>query len=221
MSYFSSLLCAAVLLHHVLAQEALQLVLILPLNCSTAMTEGWERGSQLLAAAESAVETINQNTHILQNYTLEMSVVNPVTCPPAQNSGEINILPSLVRSTDQHGLIAAVGVISPGTAKLLTKQTQRHTLKLPLFIGSLYLTPRTQLPSNQFRMLDSALSIAEAVVSFVEYQHWTKIAVITDLENTYYLHVSAAHKETEIQKPNRYLRITLFTGTGVYSAERI
>lgn len=41
-------------------------------------------------------------------------------------------------------------------------------------------------------MLDSSQCIVEAIVSFMEYQQWTRIAIITDLDDTYYLQMAEA-----------------------------
>lgn len=188
------LLCAVVQFHHTLALKPLHLLLILPLNSSATTTDSWERGSQLLAAAERAVEAINQDTNILQDYRLEMSRVNSVTCTPPH---EVATLPSFLNATvytQDREILAAVGIFCPHSAKLLTKLTRHPGLRFPVFVGSLSPTTAvaTEFPFNQFRMLDSSLSIAQAVVSFMEYQHWTRIAVITDIDNTYYLQTAEA-----------------------------
>lgn len=57
----------------------------------------------------------------------------------------------------------------------------------PFFVGSPSpIVDVTGYPLNRFRMLDSSLAIVRDVVSFMEFQQWTRIAVITDLEDTYY-----------------------------------
>lgn len=195
-------LCSVVMFHCMQAlQEPLKLLLILPLDSSTApgaidsstapgATDSWERGLQLLAAAEKAVESINQNTNILQGYRLEIATVNSVSCVPPHTTAAAT-LPGLFNTILQHSpVLAAVGMFCPSSARLvmkLARQAGQERLMLPIFIGSPSPAIAVDTESNHFRMLDSSLSIAQAVVAFMEYQHWTRVAIITDLENTYYL----------------------------------
>ena len=185
---YSLVLCAAVMLHCMLALQPLHLLVILPLDSSTApgATDSWERGTQLLAAAERAVESINRNTSILQGYKLE---VNSVSCAPQHTTAAT--LPGLLNATLQHSsVLAAVGMFCPNSARLIVKlarQADKERLTFPIFIGSPSPAIAVDTASNHFRMLDSSKSFAQAVVAFMEYQHWARVAVITDLDDTYYL----------------------------------
>ena len=184
-----------VLLKCLLVMGNLQLLVILPLNSSTNScydnynSNSYERGLELLVGAKRAVEIINSDLDLLFNHTIEMVVINSKTCSSRQ-TGEL-ILPQLLNATvhnAQH-LISAVGFFCPNTAKLLVNlvQNKKNELKFPLFIGSLSpVLQRTDLPPNLHYLVDSSLVIVKALVNFMEHQRWTRVAVITDYDDTYY-----------------------------------
>lgn len=219
-----SLLCVLVLFFkHSLALDPLHLLLILPLNSSAlpGMTDSWERGSEFLAAAEKAVQEINQDPDILRHYTVHVSLINSMMCSPPYY--DVSVLPSFVNTVydiEQRAVVVAVGMFCPNSAKLLTGIAQhgrgQDRLNFPFFVGSLsppapLRNEANVLPRNQFHMLDSSLSVVQAVVSFMKYEKWTRIAVITDIDDTYYSQTAETFVEEIKRHPNIsvsiYLRI--------------
>ena len=157
-SGFLSLLLSRCLL----AQNTLHIVLILPLRNGGNITQeqacvsnAWERGDELLAAAERAVESINQDPNILQGYRVELRVVNSDSCYQAES-----MLPSFVETSiyRNHDVISTVGMFCPGSAQVVTSliQTRPNRLHSPFIVGST--APRISkapLPSNVLYMFDS------------------------------------------------------------------
>lgn len=192
---FCCLICASVLFRFLLARDTLHIVLVLPLNSSLDDASAWERGPQLLTAAQSEVERLNTDPTILSNNILEIKLVNSRTC---LHMHSVSAIPDFVEATiysDPHlnKTIAALGMFCPGTAKLITDLVSNRLsiFNFPLVIGSL--SPDTSaLPANAFRMLDSSLTIVEAVVKFLEFQDWSRLAIITDLHDTFHLQIAQA-----------------------------
>lgn len=127
MSCLYRLLCAALLFQHLLALDTLQLLVILPLNSSNApgRLDGWERGAEMLATAERAVESINQDTGILQGYRLKLSIINSMMCRPPHY--RVTVLPQLLDAIfhTRQEVIGAVGMFCYSTAHLLTQIARR------------------------------------------------------------------------------------------------
>lgn len=175
------------LLQSILAMRKLQVLVILPLNSSICGSSRWERGAELLAGAERAVQVINNDTTLLHNHTLEMLVINSVSCSPKQYEGII--LPQLLNATIHDNIISAVGIFCPNTANLVIRlgQNTNNKLNFSFFIGSMSpMIHKAKLPSNFYYMLDSSLAIVKAVMSFIEHQQWTRVAIITEVENNFY-----------------------------------
>ena len=107
----------------------------------------------------------------------------------------------------------------PNTAKLVAKlgTSEKNRLKFPFFIGSLSPTIRKmQLPSNLHFMLDFSLAIVEALVRFMEYQQWTRLAVITDLDSSYYF--QTADTFLKYIKSHRNISISLYEQVGFHNS---
>ena len=198
------------LFEHLLALDTLQLLVVLPLNSinGTEEIDGWERGTEMLITAERAVESINQDTGILQGYRLELSVIDSMMCRPPHH--RVTVLPqfldALFHSRQEVQVIGAVGMFCYSTAHLFTqlaKRPHRKNLTFPFFMGtSSPIVNVTGFPFSLFRMLDSSLAIVRAVVSFLEFHQWTRVAVITDLQDTYYSQTAQAFLNNIKQNPN-------------------
>lgn len=230
-SLLYKLLCVIVLFQTLLALDTLKVLVILPLNNSTVPSnrqrnqgslelDSWERGTDLLREAKRAVVGINHDPNILHGYRLEVVPIDSMSCNPAHYGG--SLLPPLINSTlhndTQRQIISAVGIFCHSSAKLITKVVQHpsnsNRLKFPFIIGSMSPSVlRTNSSPNVFYMLNSSLPIVEAIVKFMEYQQWSRLAVITDLQDTYYSQTA----DTFL----KYIKNSSNTGISISSYNRV
>lgn len=179
------------LFHHLLARESLYFIIILPLNGSNStIVDRWERGQELLAGAERAMESIN-NSGIIHGYELEMLVIDSGACNQPHHNFEAGILPSFVNYTvhQEYNIISAIGMFCPQSTKLISGLVNRYKERtnFPVISGSqspdVY---NVELHPNLLHIFSSSISIIKAVVRLMEYQQWRRVGIITDLEDTFY-----------------------------------
>ena len=218
MNQFTSLaivLYLAMLPQHLVVSESLQLVIILPLNGSDNTADpvdGWERGQELLAGAQKAVRTIN-NSSLLQGYELEVLEINSVRCDSLHYKG--TVLPQLINYTvyqQEFDIIGIVGMFCPRTARLVSElaNLRKENFNFPLISGSLF--PElydTYKHPNLLHMYNSSLAIMKALADFMNYQHWTRIAIITDKDDTFYSQI-AKHFVQFTQTNTTQISISLY-----------
>ena len=168
----------------------LQLLVILNLKThqdDSAWTPRWNRGLELLPAAQLAVDRINQDPTILRGYNLELTELNTGTCDHGYPSDALFQFVNEITQEEQH-LVGVVGSFCTTLAKtvaLIAERSETNLLQV-LASPSPVLHDRVRYP-HLFHIIPSSAVYGEAVCSLIEQFRWTRVGVVSDnsMEHSY------------------------------------
>ena len=189
-------LCIFVILssqaHLACATNTTTLQLLVMLNLKThqedsAWTPRWNRGLELLPAAQVAVDRINQDPTILPGYNLELTELDTGTCDQGYPSDALFQFVNEITQEEQH-LVGVVGAFCTTLAKavaLIAERSGTNLLQI-LVSPSPALHDRVQYP-HLFPIIPSSAVYGEAVCSLMEQFGWTRVGVVSDnsMEHSY------------------------------------
>ena len=168
----------------------LQLLVILNLKThqeNIAWIPRWNRGLELLPAAQLAVERINQDPTILPRYSLELTELDTGTCDQGYPSDALFQFVNEITQEEQH-LVGVVGAFCTTLAKAVALVAERSgTNLLQILISpSPALHDRVWYP-HLFHIIPSFAVYGEAVCSLMEQFGWTRVGVVSDnsMEHSY------------------------------------
>ena len=171
--------------HSACAANTTTLRLLVMLNLKTrqedsAWTPRWNRGLELLPAAQVAVDRINQDPTILHGYNLELTELDTGTCDHGYPSDALFQFVSKITQEDQH-LVGVVGAFCTTLAKAVALIAERSGTNLLQILASPSpaLHDRVQYP-HLFHIIPSSAVYGEAVCSLIEQFGWTRVGVVSD-----------------------------------------
>ena len=174
------------------ATNTTTLRLLVMLNLRThqedsAWTPRWNRGLELLPAAQLAVERINQDPTILPGYNLELTELDTGTCDQGYPSYALFQFVNEITQEEQT-LVGVVGAFCTTLAKAVALVAERSgTNLLQILVSpSTALRDRVQYP-HLFHIISSSAVYGEAVCSLMEEFGWTRVGVVSDnsMEHSY------------------------------------
>ena len=166
--------------------------LLVMLNLETnqedsAWTPRWNRGLELLPAAQLAVDRINQDPTILPGYNLELTELDTGTCDYGYPSDALFQFVNEITREEQH-LIGVLGAFCTTLAKAVALVAERSGTNLLQIMASPSpaLHDRVRYP-HLFHIIPSSAVYGEAVCSLIEQFGWTKVGVVSDnsMEHSY------------------------------------
>ena len=161
----------------------LQLLVMLNLRThqeNSAWIPRWNRGLELLPAAQLAVERINQDPAILPGYNLELTELDTGTCDQGYPGSALFQFVNEI-SQEEHTLVGVVGAFCTTLAKavaLVAVRSETNLLQI-LVSPSPALHDRVQYP-HLFHIIPSSAVYGEAVCSLMEQFGWTRVGVVSD-----------------------------------------
>ena len=168
----------------------LQLLVMLNLNThqeDSAWTPRWDRGLELLPAAQLAVDKINQDPTILPGYNLELTELDTGTCNYGYPSDALFQFVNEISQEEQH-LVGVVGAFCTTLAKAVALIVERSGTNLLQIMASPSpaLRDRVRYP-HLLHIVPSSAVYAEAVCSLIEQFSWTRVGVVSDnsMEHSY------------------------------------
>ena len=183
--------------HLACATNTTTLRLLVMLNLKThqedsAWTPRWDRGLELLPAAQVAVDRINQDPTILPGYNLELTELDTRTCDHGYPSDALFQFVNEVTQEEQH-LVGVMGGFCTTLAKAVALIAERSETNLLQIMASPFpaLHDRVRYP-HLFHIIPSSAVYAEAVCSLIEQFGWTRVGVVSDnsIEHSYPAQVS-------------------------------
>ena len=178
--------------HLVCAANTTTLQLLVMLNLKThqedsAWTPRWNRGLELLPAAQLAVDRINQGPTILPGYNLELTELDTGSCDRGYPSEALFQFVNEITQEEQH-LVGVVGSFCTTLAKtvaLIAERSETNLLQI-MASPSPALHDRVRYP-HLFHIIPSSAVYCEAVCSLVEQFGWTRVGVVSDnsMEHSY------------------------------------
>ena len=161
----------------------LQLLVMLNLKThqeDSTWTPRWNRGLELLPAAQLAVERINQDPAILAGYNLELTELDTGTCDQGYPGSALFQFVNEVTQEEQQ-LVGVVGAFCTTLAKAVALVAVRSgTNLLQILVSpSPALHDRVRYP-HLFHIIPSSAVYGEAVCSLMEQFGWTRVGVVRD-----------------------------------------
>ena len=178
--------------HPACARNTTTLRLLVMLNLKThqedsAWTPRWNRGLELLPAAQLAVDRINQDPTILPGYNLELTELNTETCDHGYPSDALFQFVNEITQEKQH-LVGVVGAFCTTLAKTVSLIAERSGTNLLQILGSPSpaLHDRIRYP-HLFHIIPSSAVYGEALCSLIEQFGWSRVGVVSDnsMEHSY------------------------------------
>ena len=148
----------------------------------------WDRGTEILPAAQLAVERINEDLSFLPEYHLEIVPVDTGTCTSDFNSeasAVINFIHQITQE-EQH-VVGVVGLFCTSVAQLISPLAGHRGISLLQIAGS----ASPVLRNNEkypylWHMTPSSTAYVEAVYRMMDEFGWTNIAVIGGADGIYF-----------------------------------
>ena len=139
----------------------------------------WDRGLEILPAAQLAVDKVNGDPSILPGYQLEPIQVDTGPCHTYsfQSEGLINFFHQLVEEENQ--IVGVVGLFCTSVAQLLSPLAGRQGISLVQISGS----PSPLLRNQEkypylWHMIPSSAAYVDTVLEIMDAFGWRNIAVI-------------------------------------------
>ena len=168
----------------------LQLLVMLNLKIhqeDSAWTPKWNKGLELLPAAQLAVDRINQDPTILPGYNLELTELDTETCDHGYPSDALLQFVNVITQEEQH-LVGVVGAFCTTLAKAVALIAERSEINLLQILASPSpaLHDKVRYP-HLFHIVPSSAVYGEAVCSLIEQFGWTRVGVVSDnsMEHSY------------------------------------
>ena len=148
----------------------------------------WDRGLEILPAAQLAVDKVNGDPSILPGYQLEPIQVDTGTCRTHgfQSEALINFFHQIVQE-ESHRIVGAVGLFCTSVAQLLSPLAGHQGISLVQISGS-----ASPLLRNQERypylwhMIPSSTAYVDTVLEMMDAFEWRNIAIIGAQGGSYF-----------------------------------
>ena len=146
----------------------------------------WDRGLEILPAAQLAVDKINRDPSILPGYQLELVQVDTGTCTHSFHSeGLINFVHQITR--EKNRIVGVVGLFCTSVAQLLSPLAGHQGIDLLHISGSTSPVLRNQEKYPYlWHMIPSSAAYVDAVLKMMDAFQWRNIAVIGAPGGLYY-----------------------------------
>ena len=173
-----------------------QLLVMLPLEKASNAAAGipqWDRGLEILPAAQLAADRINGDPNILPGYNLELIQVDTGLCTPQFHSEALVNFVRMVTKEDHH-IVGIVGLFCTSVAQLISPFAGRSDLNLLQISGSVspnFLHNQRQYP-HLYQIVPSTTIYIDAVFSLMEHFEWTRIGVVASINeyDSHYFHTA-------------------------------
>ena len=179
----------------------------------------WDRGTEILPAAQLAVERINEDLSFLPEYRLELVPVDTGTCTSDFNSEAlINFIHGITQE-EQH-IVGVVGLFCTSVAELISPLAGHRGISLLQIAGSASPVLRNQEKYPYlWHMTPSSTAYVEAVYRMMDEFGWTNIAVIGGAGGLYF-HTAIAFNKYHGQGDNtsQSVDVSLFILDGQVSS---
>ena len=148
----------------------------------------WDRGLEILPAAQLAVDKINRDPNILPGYQLELIQVDTGTCTHSfqfHSEGLINFVHQITQ--EKNHIVGVVGLFCTSVAQLLSPLAGHQGISLLHISGS-----TSPVLHNQekypylWHMVPSSVVYVDAVLEMIDAFEWRNIAVIGAPGGLYY-----------------------------------
>ena len=161
----------------------------------------WGRGTEILPAAQLAVERINEDLSFLPEYHLELVPVDTGTCTNDFNSDALINFIHRITQGEQH-VVGVVGLFCTSVAQLISPLAGHRGISLLQIAGS----ASPVLRNNEkypylWHMTPSSTAYVEAVYKMMDEFGWTNIAVIGGAGSLYF-HTAIAFSQYRSQGGN-------------------
>ena len=161
----------------------------------------WDRGTEILPAAQLAVERINEDLSFLPEYHLELVPVDTGTCTnDFKSEALINFIHGITQE-EQH-VVGVVGLFCTSVAQLISPLAGHRGISLLQIVGS----ASPVLRNNEkypylWHMTPSSTAYVEAVHKMMDEFGWTNIT-ITGSAGGLYFHTAIAFSQYRSQGGN-------------------
>ena len=180
--------------------KQLHIAVVLPLEHSMVRnqpTSSWERGLEILPGAQIAIEHINQREDILPGHSLELNVINSVNCKNGLNQ---DLLVNFINFTVYQNVSSTIGLVGSfcsNSDRLLSSllSASASLRNQPFLSSSASMSVRNKglrTPPQYYRILQSANIFIDAITVLASDSEWQRIAVVTELRQSYFLSVAEA-----------------------------
>ena len=185
------------------SSDAIALRLLVVLNVQGGPgVPNWDRGLEILPAAQQAADRINGDPSILHGHHLELIQVDTGTCIPNFDSKALINFVQQITLRDQN-IVGVVGLFCSSVAQLILPLTGHGGFSLLQISGSAspVLHNEEKYP-YLWHMVPSSAAYVKAVYKMMDAFGWTNIAVIGGTDASYYHTASAFTTQARIQVGN-------------------
>ena len=143
---------------------------------------GWDRGLELLPAAQLACNHVNNRTDLLPGYRLELIEASSDACGVSTiYTAIINFARYATRPADQESIVAVIGLAcSSVTAAIspIAGHSQLDYIQVSMS-NSIMLRSREKF-RHLWRVLPSSLAYADTAIALIKTFNWTNVATVYD-----------------------------------------
>ena len=166
-------------------ESVLQLLVVLNVQGGPEVPR-WDRGLEILQAAQLAVDKINGDPSILPGYQLELVQVDTGTCTHSFHSeGLINFVHQITQ--EENHIVGVVGLFCTSVAQLLSPLAGHQGIDLLHISGSVSPVLRNQEKYPYlWHMIPSSAAYVDAVLEMMDAFEWRNIAVLGAPGDLYY-----------------------------------
>ena len=167
-------------------QGDVKILLMLPLSHNSSETVIWDRGLEILPAAELAVKKINNNSHILPDCKLSLVTRNIDVCKEDQFANNVQALVPFaeIASNPTSSVLGIVGgpFCPPLLSRLVSPLAGREEVHLFQMSGSTAGTVHNDVNVNKdIHFITPSIALYyEALYAMSDLFNWTKIYIISD-----------------------------------------
>ena len=171
--------------HSNASAQVLQLLAVLNVQGGHGVPR-WDRGTEILPAAQLAVERINEDLSFLPEYRLELVPVDTGTCTSDFNSEAlINFIHGITQE-EQH-IVGVAGLFCTSVAELISPLAGHRGISLLQIAGSASPVLRNQEKYPYlWHMTPLSTAYVEAVYGMMDEFGWTNIAAIGSAGGLYF-----------------------------------
>ena len=180
----------------------------------------WDRGLEILPAAQQAADRVNGNPSILHGHHLELIQVDTGTCIPNFDSKALINFVQQITLKDRN-IVGVVGLFCSSVAQLILPLVGHRGFSLLQISGS-----ASPVLHNQekypylWHMVPSSAAYIEAVYKMMDAFGWTNIAVIGGTDASYYHTASAftTQARSQVGNTSTFVNTTLLVADGMTSS---
>jgi len=176
----------------------------------------WDRGLEILPAAQLAANMINRDPSILPGHHLELIQVDTGTCIPSFDSKALINFVHQITLKDRN-IVGVVGLFCSSVAQLILPLAGHTEFSLLQISGSASPVLRNQEKYPYlWHMVPSSAAYGEAVCGMMGAFGWTNIAVIGGTDGLYYYTASVFTQAcSQVGNPSRLVNTTLLISDGM------